>query len=261
MYSNQLRSSRFTAAFLSSCFLYVGTEHRTVHSSQVRQFKSSNPLLHHQNLPKFSKIKSSDVEPAINECLAAAKSDFTDVETSFKADKSPSYASTIEALEMIQYPLSYSWGITNHLAGVKNSEDLRKCHEAVQPKVIAFTQRVGQSRRLFKALNALKKNPREWGALDGAQRRIVDAYLRDMENAGVGLSESDRKTFNKLQLEVSELNTKFSNNVLDSTNNFKLKVTHVSDVEGLPMSARALAAEKAKFEGSPEVRVCAILCA
>ena len=261
MYSKHIRSSRLTTALLSSCFLCVGNNKKhTLHCSQARQFPCSNPLLQHKNLPKFGTISSSDVEPALNDCLAAANSDFSDVESSFRAGKPVSYASTIEALEKIQYPLSYSWGVVNHLVGVKNNEDLRKAHETVQPQVIAFSQRVGQSRRLFKALNTLRNNKTEWDLLAGPQQRIVEAYLRDMENSGVGLTESDRQIFNKLQLEVSELSTKFSNNVLDSTSNFKLKVTNISDVEGLPMSAKALAAEKAKSEGSPEVSSTVLYC-
>lgn len=254
MYSKRFSTPRFATLLISSSLVCVGSNRKhTLHYSQARQFNSLNPLLQHESLPKFTAISSSDVEPALNDCLAAAHSDFTDMEASFRVGKPASYDSTIEALETIQYPISYSWGVVNHLMGVKNSDDLRKAHETIQPNIIAFSQRVGQSRRLFKALNALKKNSKEWDALDGAQQRIVDAHIRDMENSGVGLSENDRKKFNKLQLEVSELSTKFSNNVLDSTNNFKLKVTNISDVEGLPMSAKTLAAEKAKTEGSPEV--------
>jgi oligopeptidase A len=226
-----------------------------------REFPGSNPLLQHQSLPKFAKISSSDVEPAMNECLAVAKADFINVETALgKGTQTQSYASTIEALEIIQYPMSYSWGVVNHLMGVKNSEELRKSHEAVQPNVIAFSQRVGQSRLLFRALTAFKKNKKEWETLDGAQQRIVEASLRDMEKSGVGLSKADREVLNKLQLEVSELSTKFANNVLDSTNSFKLKLTNVSDVEGLPLSAKALAAERAKTEGSIEVCMFSLYC-
>ena len=224
------------------------------HCSSVRQFNNSNPLLQHQGLPKFTKIRPYHVEPALNACLSAAQTDFTNVEKTFRSAGKPiSYESTIEALEIIQYPLSYSWGVVNHLMGVKNSDELRKSHEAVQPHVIGYSQRVRQSRRLFKTLVALRDDKKEWEALDVAQQRILKSYIRDMENSGVGLSDKHRKMFNKLQLEVSELSTKFSNNVLDSTNNFKLKVTNVCDVEGLPMSARALAAERAKAEGNPEV--------
>jgi oligopeptidase A len=255
-YNNTILTPQYSqshALTLTHSDAQVHSLKNTSTSNNVSVSVSSNPLLQHHDLPKFAKISPTDVEPAVNTVLAVAKEEFTRVEESFRDDKVPSYASTIEALEILQFPLSFSWGVTNHLMAVKNSDDLRKARETVQPSVIEFSQRVGQSRRFFKALNELKNNRKEWNALDGTQRRVVNAYLRKMKNYGVGLSESERIRFNKLQVEVSELSTKFSNNVLDSTNSFKLKVTHVSDVEGLPMSARALATEKAKAAGSPEV--------
>lgn len=260
MHLKHIRLSRLTTALLSSYLFYATDQKNTLHHSQAkaREFSSSNPLLQHQHLPQFSKISSSDVEPALNDCLTAAMNDLSNVEDFFgteAARQTTNYASIIEALETIQYPLSYSWGVVNHLTGVKNSDDLRKCHERVHPRVIAFSQRIGQSQALFKALTTLKNNPTEWNALNTVQRRIVEAYLRDMLNSGVGLCEADRLAFNKLQLKLAELSTKFSNNVRDSTHNYKLKVTNVSDVEGLPVSAKALAAAKAKGEGFSEVGV------
>lgn len=66
-----------------------------------------------------------------------------------------------------------------------------------------------------------------------------------MESSGVGLPAEQREKFNKLQLEAAELSTKFSNNVLDSTKQFKLSLTDKADVEGLPLSAKALYAQQA----------------
>ena len=78
-----------------------------------------------------------------------------------------------------------------------------------------------------------------------------------MQDSGVGLLDSQRESFNKLQLELAELSTKFSNNVLDSTKAFKLKITDVKEVEGLPSSALALAAQRAQAEGDKEATASA----
>lgn len=55
-----------------------------------------------------------------------------------------------------------------------------------------------------------------------------------------------KEEFNKIQLELAELGTNFSNNVLDATKAFSLTLTDKADVEGLPESALALAAQSAK---------------
>jgi Zn-dependent oligopeptidase len=139
--------------------------------------------------------------------------------------------------------------------GVKNSDELRKAHEAVQPAVVRFNQELGQNQALFKCLESMKADEALWNSLDEAQHRIVDCAIRDMTKSGVGLPDSMRPLFNEFQLEVSELSTKFSNNVLDSTKAFKLTLIKPSDVEGLPPSARALLSKQAVSDGFVKVSI------
>jgi oligopeptidase A len=166
--------------------------------------------------------------------------------------KGADYSRVIEGLEKIQFPLSYSWGVVGHLMGVKNSEELRKAHDEIQPSVVEVQQKLGQSQPVFQALKHLKTDPTIWKTLDEGQQRIVTSALRQMEFSGVGLAPEQREKFNKLQLEAAELSTKFSNNVLDSTKAFKLRVTDFKDVEGLPQSALELAAQRAKADGDAD---------
>lgn len=159
------------------------------------------------------------------------------------------YPEVVESMERMQAPLGYSWGVVGHLMGVKNSDDLRKAHDAMQPAVVEANQQIGQSQAVFKALNALRSTQAEWSGLDEAQQRIVTAAIKGMEASGVGLAAEQRAHFNALQQELAELATKFSNNVLDSTKLFKMRVTDAQKVEGLPASARALAAQQAVAAG------------
>ena len=48
---------------------------------------------------------------------------------------------------------------------------------------------------------------------------------------------------------MSQLSTKFSNNVLDSTKGFKKLITEAADLDGVPPSAMSLFAQQAKSEG------------
>ena len=57
-----------------------------------------------------------------------------------------------------------------------------------------------------------------------------------MEASGVGLSDSQRPAFNKLQLEAADLSSKFNNNVLDSTKAFNLKLSDPAEVGANPES-------------------------
>lgn len=62
-----------------------------------------------------------------------------------------------------------------------------------------------------------------------------------------------KEEFNKIQLELAELSTKFSNNVLDATKGFSLTLTDEKDVDGLPATSLALAAQSAKVGDSAGV--------
>ncbi len=166
-----------------------------------------------------------------------------------KHKKHYGYPEVVESMEKMQAPLSYSWGVVGHLMGVKNSDDLRKAHDAIQPAVIEINQQIGQSQAVFKALSALKSTQAEWSNLDESQQRIVSAAIKGMEASGVGLQAAEREKFNKLQQELAELSTKFSNNVLDSTKLFKLTISDKAQVEGLPDSAKALASQQAVAAG------------
>ena len=136
--------------------------------------------------------------------------------------------------------------------GVKNSDELRDAHSNLQAAVMESNQKVGQSTELFKSLETLQQKQAIWGNLDGAQRRIVLSSIRSMKNSGVGLEGEAKEKFNKLQLESAELSTKFSNNVLDSTKAYSMKITNKSDLDGLPPSALAAFAAEAVSKGDKD---------
>jgi oligopeptidase A len=178
--------------------------------------------------------------------MRAAIASQTELEEFLKTGvKKTTYGNVVEEMERVQAPLSYSWGVVGHLMGVKNSDALRKAHDTMQPQVIHVNQQIGQSQVIFQALNALHDDGSTWESLEEAQQRIVSAAITQMQSSGVGLPPTQREAFNKLQQEAAELSTKFSNNVLDSTKQFKLLLTDPKDITGLPASAKALAAQQA----------------
>mmetsp|Transcript_14133 Transcript_14133/g.43681 ORF Transcript_14133/g.43681 Transcript_14133/m.43681 type:complete len:716 (-) Transcript_14133:69-2216(-) len=196
-----------------------------------------NPLLEQDGLPKFASIKEEHVEPAVSTILEDLDANLQSLEASLS--KGATYEDTVEALEKISAPLGYAWGVVGHLKGVKDSEDLRAAHAAMQPKVVEATQKLGQSRKVYEALEGLGDS------LSPTRKRVVDANLRSMRLGGVALEGAAKDEYNKNQVRLSELSTAFSNNVLDATKAFELVVTDAADVEGLPPSAKGAAAEKA----------------
>jgi oligopeptidase A len=208
------------------------------------QIVVANPLLQGRGLPAFDKIQPSDVEPAVESLVRELEAELTELEKSVQ----PTWLGLVEPLTRLEEKLSWTWGTVSHLMGVKNSPELRHGFEQVQPKVVNFINRLGQSRPLYEAFLALR-NSQEWTNLEPAQQRIVESNIREAELGGVGLTGEKREKFNAIQLELAELGTKFSNNVLDSSQAFELKLTTPEDIAGLPPSLLALAAQTAQQKG------------
>jgi oligopeptidase A len=205
---------------------------------------SQNPLLNGSGLPAFPEISPQQVVPAMNQLLAELDQELTELE----ANVQPTWSSLVEPLEQITERLGWSWGIVSHLMGVKNSPELREAYETVQPDIVQFFNKLGQSKPIYNAFKALHRSD-TWTSLDAAQQRIVEAAIRDAELSGVGLEGEARERFNNIQMELAELSTKFSNHVLDATKAFSLKLTSKEEISGLPPSLLSLAAQAARSAG------------
>jgi oligopeptidase A len=209
--------------------------------------KSSNPLLVGSGLPTFADITPLHVVPAVNELINQLESELTQLESNVE----PTWTGLVEPLEKISDRLYWTWGVVSHLMGVKNSDELRKAYETVQPLVIQFSNKLSQSQPIYNAFKTLR-NSNIWASLEPAQQRIVDSAIRDAELAGVGLQGEAKERFNAIQMELAELSTKFSNNVLDATKAFTLKLTNQDEIAGLPPSLLSLAAQIARNTGDGE---------
>ena len=222
---------------------------------------TQNPLLIGHGLPPFSDIESGHVVPGIEYLLQTLGDELSALESilSQKLDGGLdggenveiTWLDLIDPLTAITERLSWSWGIIGHLMGVKNSSELRTAYESVQPSLVQFSNRIGQSQVIYAALGKIKDSA-AWAGLEPAQQRIVDAALRDAELSGVGLSGDQKESFNEIQRELAELSTQFSNHVLDATKAFSLTLTKPEDVAGLPPSLLSLSAQAARDAAAQE---------
>ena len=174
------------------------------------------PLLQGQGLPPFPEIQTEQVVPDLTELLAEANEELTKLE----ANIIPTWAGLVEPLDLIVERLSWGWSIVGHLMSVQNSPELRAAYEQMQPQTVQFWMRLGQSTALYQGYKAIAASP-EFATFDPAQKRIIEAAIRDMELSGVGLTGAPKERFNEIQLELADLSTKFSNNVLDATKAYR----------------------------------------
>ena len=207
---------------------------------------ATNPLLESSVFPAFDCIRAEHVAPAMRQILNELDVELQNLE----AHAQPTWTGLVEPLERLGDRLRVTWGVVGHLMGVKNSEELRRTYEEMQPEIVQFFMRLGQSQTIYQALQGLR-NGAAWEGCDATQQRIVEVLLRDAELSGVGLQGEKKERFNAIQQELAELSTQFSNHVLDATKAFALTLEDPQDVEGLPTSLLHVAAQAAREAGTP----------
>ena len=110
------------------------------------------------------------------------------------------------------------WGMVAHMLGVMNSEAWRKVEADWQPKIVAFSLRVSQSRRLYEIAKAVRNRQPSTAAV---RRRILEKMVQSAELAGVGLEGAKKDRFNEIQMKLAKLGADFHNTVIDATAAFK----------------------------------------
>jgi oligopeptidase A len=206
------------------------------------KMSNDSPLFHSDDLPRFDAITAEQIVPSVRTLIERQDS----ARAALEATLTPTWEGLAAPLSALGEPLGYAWNVTHHLLSVRNSPALREAQEVVQGEVVAASLRLGQSRALYDGFRAL----RDSGAkLEPAQRRIVDTAIREAELAGVALEGAAKDRFQQIEAEMAEVSTRFSNNLLDATKAYALVLTRPEEVDGLPPSLLAAAAQSARGTG------------
>jgi len=207
---------------------------------------TSNPLLQDFDLPPFSAIRPEHVEPAIDQILADNRAAVARLLETQR--ENPSWSGLVQALDELGARLGQAWGPVSHLNAVCNSPELRDAYQACLPKLSEYYTELGQNRALFEAYKALAESPQAAG-FDVAQKTILEHALRDFRLSGIDLPAEQQKRYGEIQQRLSELTSRFSNQLLDATQAWTRLLTDESELAGLPESARAQLKQAAAAKG------------
>ena len=144
---------------------------------------SDNPLYHvDTTAPRFDSILPEHAEPAIRAMLSEAEAVVSRIEQEADA----SWDGLCDPLYRETKPLWLGWGLVSHYMSVMNTDAWREAHDALQPDVVKFGLRVGQSREIYDKLKVMN-SAEVYKSLEGPRQRIVAKKLQSAEMAGVGL--------------------------------------------------------------------------
>jgi oligopeptidase A len=204
-----------------------------------------NPLLDFTGLPRFAEIKPEHVAPAIEQLLAENRAL---VARLLADDAQPTWQNFVVPMEDANERLSRAWGPVGHLNAVMNSPELREVYNATLPKITQYYAELGQNLALFNKFKALHGSP-EFAGLSAARKKIIENELRDFRLGGAELPDDRKARYLEIQERLSELSSRFSDNLLDATNDFTLVIENRAELGGLPEDVLQAAEEAARTAG------------
>ena len=204
----------------------------------------TNPLLEHHPLPPFSRIEAQHVEPAIRQLIDRNKQAIEDL---LQDQDCYSWETLLQPLEQLEDELGQAWSPVSHLNSVRNSDELREAYNACLPLFSQYSTWMGQHPGLYQAYQSIADSD-SFATLSTAQRTAIEHALRDFRLAGVALPEQQQARYGELRKRLSELGSKFGENVLDATNAWTRQASR-EELQGLPDTALANAAQAARQKG------------
>jgi oligopeptidase A len=209
------------------------------------QSSQNNPLLDFSGLPRFTEVRPDHVTPAVDHLLQHDR----EVVARLLADTAaPTWENFVLPLDDANEKMSRAWGQVSHLNAVMNSDELREVYNANLPKITQYYAELGQNLALFAKYKALRAS-KEFVSLSPARKKIIENELRDFRLSGAELAEDKKPRFLEIQEELSTQCSRFSDNILDATNDYTLLIDDAAELSGIPADDLQAAAEAAEAAG------------
>ena len=205
-----------------------------------------NPLLDFSGLPRFRAIRPEHVTAAVDRVIAENR----EARERLLAQPAFNWDNFAQPLEDMNERLNRLWSPVSHLNSVMNNEALRQEYNENLPKLSEYYTELTHDERLYAAYKQIAADS-GFAAFSAAQKKIVENTLRDFRLGGAELPPVKKARFKEIQKELSALSSTFSENVLDATQAWDLRIVDERDLAGLPDDARALARQSAEGQGIP----------
>ena len=129
-----------------------------------------------------------------------------------------------------------------HIDSVKNSEITTKVYEECIPVISKYETEISQNDKFYYAFKDIQS--KEKSTLNDIQNKVLENEIRDFKLSGCHLENNKKKRLEEINLKLSELSHKFSQNLLSATKSFEMIIENFEDVKEIPTSDLELA----KFE-------------
>ena len=195
--------------------------------------------------PEFHLYNTGDYLDAFKYAIEEKRND---IKTIIANAEAPTYANTIDALELSGKALEKVSGIFFNLNESNNSPEMTEVEMAVIPLLTDLDAYIFMNDSLFARIRSLH-DTKEQLNLDEEQSIVLDNYYQRFVRGGALLNEEEKARLLEINTQLSLLQIEFNNNLLADSKEFKLIITDEKELSGLPEGVREAAKEAAEANG------------
>ena len=192
----------------------------------------------------FESINNSHYEEAIDRGIKLAEQE---IDAIVKQRSRPTFENTIVALENSGKDLNRVLNVFYPLLSAMSDNEMMEISLRASAKLSEYSTNVSLNEGLWMRIKEVY-DMRESLNLDAEDRMLLQRTYDSFARSGANLQGEDRETYRKLSAELSELTTRFGQNVLKEVNTYEIWLSK-DDLAGLPESSVEAAALAAKEKG------------
>jgi len=201
-------------------------------------------------LPAFGSIRPEHIRPAIEQLIENNREAIDSLASLPRHD----WENLIKPLELMNDKLDRAWSPVRHLNSVKSNPDLRDAYNECLPLLSEYSTEISQNHALYQGYREIRQS-NDFDRLSEAQQKTITDALLNFRLGGVELEGEARERYQQLQKDLSELQSKFENNLLDSTQAWQYVTENEAELKGLPDYAMSMLRQLAQQKDLPGYRV------
>jgi peptidyl-dipeptidase Dcp len=194
---------------------------------------AGNPFLQEWDtpfgVPPFAEIETSHYLPAIKKGILELREEVRQI---VENDDEPTFQNTVQALELSGQTLERVTTTFGNITSTDSNDELRALETEVYPMLTRESDAITLNGRLFARIRAVYEQKDRLG-LNEQDARLLELQHRKFVRAGAALPPETKKKVADINSQISELTTRFGQNLLKATNAFKLTLTDESQTAGL----------------------------
>jgi peptidyl-dipeptidase Dcp len=195
--------------------------------------------------PAFDKIRSEHFLPTY---AFAMKQQLAEMKVIASQTESPTFKNTIEAMERSGELLTRVSNVFSNLTSAEKTKALQQIETELAPQLAAHSDNIQLNRQLFQRVEKLWQGHESLG-LSEEQTEVLKKTYENFVRAGARLNDQDQGRIRSLNEQLSKLETKFEENLLEVAKERAIVVETAEELDGLSAAEIAAAEQAAKLRG------------